>query len=216
LLIVDPLACTRYDRTPRELAAFLLFAVSVQGKNAVVQARKIDELFRLLPDREPRVLRYLAHWGARSYLEQVKLGYYGRLCGVIEDLMHTDLGTVSLDRLEACKGIKQKTSRFFLLHSRPGVRYSPLDVHILSYLRDHGVLGVPASTPGNPEAYARLERLALAQLEAEFPHMTLAQADLHVWTIYSGRRSNAERTAGAQPGRGTRRAAKQPQGVLVP
>lgn len=94
-----------------------------------------------------------------------------------------------ISKLEQVPGVKHKTSRFFLLHSRPGMNCVPLDTHILRYLRHRGVQGVPNKTPGNEQVYHKFERLALAEMNWEIRQGTyhdLPDADLSIWKEYSG------------------------------
>jgi hypothetical protein len=70
-----------------------------------------------------------------------------------------------------------KTSRFFLLHTRPGSRYAVLDAAALKYLARNGVR-VPPAPPAKGPGYVRLEAEALAL--ADRAGMAPAEFDLFV------------------------------------
>ena len=94
-----------------------------------------------------------------------------------------DLRTCSADDLEKIHGIGMKTSRCFIIHSRPGARYAGLDTHILKHLKACGVENVPKSTPSSKKEYLRLEKEFLRI--ADLNNMTPAAYDLMIWNWFS-------------------------------
>jgi hypothetical protein len=184
--IVHPHAVTDYNRTPDALACFILFAVAVAGKASKVQAPKVGAFVAAL-----RADLGVSHWNAltmiaaisdadlRARLEAVRLGQYTRITRTYRALagLGDDLSGVSLEALQAACGLK--TSRFFLLHSRPGVRVAVLDTHILAWLREQGH-AAPKSTPQSPASYARLERLFLRLCDEQ--GLSPAAFDLAIWS----------------------------------
>jgi thermostable 8-oxoguanine DNA glycosylase len=79
-------------------------------------------------------------------------------------------------------GIGPKTSRFFILWTRPHERYAALDVHILRWLRGLGH-NAPRSTP-NGRKYGELEKIFLS--EADKRGLSPGELDAQVWE--AGRR----------------------------
>ena len=94
------------------------------------------------------------------------------------------LNTASIEDLECIPGVKYKTSRFFVLHSRSNANCVPLDTHILRFLKDRGVPCVPNVTPGSQKVYLGLEKIAVEALKS-LGYSTLAKADLETWKSYS-------------------------------
>tara|TARA_Y100000310_G_scaffold160012_1_gene159698 strand:+ start:908 stop:1672 length:765 start_codon:yes stop_codon:yes gene_type:complete len=105
------------------------------------------------------------------------------------DLM---LRKATLLDLEEIPGVKYKTSRFFVLHSRndEAQKCIPLDTHILRFLRHRGHDEAPNKTPGGEHVYKYWESVAIS----EFQQMNLeldrdwglAQWDLETWKEFSG------------------------------
>lgn len=80
------------------------------------------------------------------------------------------------------RGVGEKTSRYFLLHSRRDCgRIAVLDTHILKYLRHLGHI-VPKGLPKGA-GYARLEALVIAA--ADSAGMSMPDFDLAVWSHYA-------------------------------
>lgn len=71
-----------------------------------------------------------------------------------------------------------KTSRFFLVHSRPNVRVAVLDTHILQWMKDEGY-DVPRQTPTNKKKYREIEDKFLAECDKR--GVSPAQLDLEIW-----------------------------------
>ena len=122
----------------------------------------------------------------RAALEECRSGNYGKLCRALPMLARLtpeDLATWTPADLEKIPGIGPKTSRFFILWTRPDARVAALDVHILRWLREHGY-DAPRTTPANPKTYARLEAAFLQ--EADKRGMSPRDFDYSIWQEGSG------------------------------
>ena len=146
-------------------------------------------------------LIWLEHEAFLELIQGVKLGKYqtwlklwrffnnqpnwqGELSLYNLDTISNFLRTASIDDLEKIPGVKFKTSRFFVLHSRMKAECVPLDTHILRFLRDRGVPSVPNVTPASKTIYDVLEKIAIEALKT-LGYSTLAKADLETWKAYS-------------------------------
>lgn len=172
------------DLSRWEVETRLIYALLVAGKSAKFAERKLINLLAPMKESEPpfAFLRrqidneVLDHW-----LRTVKTGSYKRLNKAIPMIINLDVKTVNLEELEAIHGIGPKTARFFLLWTRPGVRYAALDTHILKWLREIGY-DAPKSTPSGKK-YAELENIFLA--EADKRKMTPRDLDWQIWSKYA-------------------------------
>jgi hypothetical protein len=186
--MVDPVQITVFDRTRAGQEEFMLFTICVAAKDAKQQARKLEEFLRLLPPGDTPFERIRRAGDVRSALEQVRMGQYTRIAKAFQALASSgvDLETVTTEELERTPGVGLKTSRFFVLHSRPGARVACLDTHILRYMREE--LGVPApkSTPTSPARYHELERKFLDHCDAIGREPS--DLDLDIWVRYSSAR----------------------------
>lgn len=187
--VVDPLRITNYERTDAELEAFAMFAVIVAGKRSSVRASKLALFLAPSPaDMSPLgYVRFLRERGRLRYMAQKnKLGQYGRIVPAFQSLSEIPcLRSVSLGELENIHGIGPKTARFFLLHSRSGMRHAVLDTHILSWMREQG-FDAPRVTP-NGRRYAELEQAFLRLCDEK--GIGPADFDLEVWKERSAPRA---------------------------
>jgi thermostable 8-oxoguanine DNA glycosylase len=188
--MITPTQITKYDRTQSELEEFLLFTILVAGKKANITAKKLDSF---LDKRKMFGLENMSPFQFIEYLDKsnllltiiksVKLGQYNRISGAFKQALQLKdyLKTITPYELEAIKGIGFKTSRFFVLHTRPNQNYAVLDTHILRWLRDHGV-DAPKTTPTGKK-YMELEKKFLQYSEQY--GINPAHLDLQIWTQYS-------------------------------
>jgi hypothetical protein len=191
--MIDPSNVTNPARTAEELEEFLLFCVSVAGKNADQQAAKLE---RLLAGRRPfAYIRQIGARGLEARLREVKLGKYSLLGRSFRELSHsgTDLRSCTWEELTRFPGIGIKTAKFFVLHSRAGEMHGVLDTHVLSWMRDHwapegkGGPAVPRHSPQDPRAYRFWETVFFGMVSARHHRPTVpaavdwARFDLELW-----------------------------------
>ena len=187
---INPLNITDYNRDDDALQRFWLFGILVAGKNADWASRCLGDLLRPAAVRGILPFEYLREreTDLHNMLVVNRIGQYARITRAIRESLDLDLRTATVEQLQV-HGVGPKTSRFFVLHSRPGARVAVLDVHILRWLRskccDHG-RPIPEHTPAEP-LYSKLEALALMFMEDTFPGLSPAQADLLLWSTMSGR-----------------------------
>ena len=86
------------------------------------------------------------------------------------------------EELEEIHGIGPKTSRFFIMWTRPGANYAALDTHILKWLALRGHK-VPKSTPSGKK-YKEIEKIFLR--EAAELGMSPQELDTIIWKSFSG------------------------------
>jgi hypothetical protein len=186
--MIDPLNVTDYARSQDDLEQFWIFCITVAGKNADQTAAKVAALLAPRPAGQTP-LAYLKSLGPslRNALVACRTGQYGRIVRALAESFDLDLRTAPVDALQQVHGVGPKTARFFVLHTRDDARVAVLDTHILKWLKRLNVRGVPQHTPGSVKRYLELESHTIRIMEQVFPGMTLAEADLHVWAVVSGR-----------------------------
>ena len=195
----------------------LVYSIVVAGKSAHFADRAMA---RIDNEREGSESlfdcfhRIAAHGGLDALFRRARTGNYGKMCRAIGHLLslRLDLATCSVEDLEAAPGIGPKTSRFFLLWTRPGVEYAALDVHVLRWLRAEGY-DAPKSTPTG-KRYATLERAFLR--EARQRGMTARELDSQIWSAARVRASPTGENTDAAPlfTQGARDAEKPRDGTL--
>lgn len=151
------------ERPLAELQYMFLLALMVAGKNAKVVRASLDRLLRPTKRTGELPFDYLKRTQDEglldSYLHACRTGQYTKITKCLNTLFAEplDLRTCSVDDLEDLPGIGPKSSRFFLMYTRPGYRCAVLDVHILRFMREHGI-DAPEHTPQNRSTYKKLER----------------------------------------------------------
>lgn len=184
--LIDPSKITNFERIEEELELFILFCAVVAGKNARVQAQKLDAF---LTDAGQifspfgLINQYKKNNSLAYHLRHYKLGQYTRLEKTFKELLtlRGKLKTCSVEDLENIHGIGPKTARFFLLHSRPNMRLAVLDTHLLKFLKQNGI-NAPKSTPSKGK-YAELERKFLDICDKK--GIDPAVLDLEIWNTFS-------------------------------
>lgn len=180
--MVDPHNITRYDRSTAELEELILFCIAVGGKTARVIAQALEAFLLAHSGESPfDTIRRLRRAGRLDEaIRSSRLGKHARLARAYAELVDSDidLRSCSVDDLEAIHGIGPKTSRFFVLHTRPDQQLAVLDTHVLRYMRSRGFRNIPAATPTG-RRYRDIEKkfLALAAREGRNP----AEFDLAIW-----------------------------------
>ena len=177
--MIIPTEVTNFNRTDYELQEFLLFCIVVAGKHSQQQAKKLGEFLSVTEESPFQFVRDAVDAGSlRGHLERVKMGQYGRITKVFEEVATAiiDLRNVSVAILQNIVGFK--TSRFFLMHSRQGFRCATLDTHILAWLNTQGIVA-PKSTPTNLNKYLTLEAKYLEICNER--GLDPAALDLEIW-----------------------------------
>lgn len=157
----------------------LIYSVIVAGKSALFADAAISRLFTI--DKLP--LLQVADWGtvnADAKCREARTGNYGKLSRCLRDLFMycPPLETCTPQELETIHGIGPKTSRFFILWTRPHESYAALDVHVLRWLKTMGY-DVPRATPQSTKRYAEIEEQFL--YEAAKRNVTPRQLDHAIW-----------------------------------
>lgn len=198
--MITPHNITNYNRTQAELEEFLLFAILVAGKTAKTQAEKLNLFLQdhpvkngTLNDKKDSPFEFIQRLinlnMLKLWMMDCKLGQYNRLDKAIRGILQFKgkLDSVSAQELETIEGIGPKTSRFFLLHSRPNLRVAVLDTHILKFLDEKGY-SVPKATPSSKKKYRKIELDFLA--ECDKAGKNVADMDLEIWKSYATRTEN--------------------------
>jgi thermostable 8-oxoguanine DNA glycosylase len=161
----------------------LIYALVVAGKSAKFAERVLAKLFPEFGDRSPfeQVRDWISAGWLLSKLREAKSGTYGRLERALEQIVELDAETCSIEELEAVHGIGPKTARFFLLWTRPGVKYAALDVHVLKFLNRLGFTNLHGTPPAG-KTYAKLERIFIGL--AEKIGVSARELDVTVWRAY--------------------------------
>jgi thermostable 8-oxoguanine DNA glycosylase len=194
-LRVDPENITFYENTDNQLQEKIIFWILAAGKNAMVSSKGMENMLNFLKcahGESPFVAISKFIDDCRYDYQRIKklgwlLSSYGIGCfknkaRAIIGLMESgiNLKTCSRDELLRVWGIGLKTASCFILHSRKDADISGLDVHILSFLRDNGVIA-PTQTPIMRNKYMFFEQEFLKRVPKEH---TVASFDLLVWNTY--------------------------------
>lgn len=189
MIAIDPKNITNFKRTQEELELFWIFCILVAGKNADWAALKINDLLKNKKQHQTP-LEYLKenHTDLNNILVANKVGQYRRIQKAIEGSFDLNLRTATLDELLGIFGIGPKTARFFILHTREDAECAVLDTHILKWMSKivHESIDVPTSTPPVRE-YSKWENIAIKLMKSFYKGISLAEADLLIWTQMSGR-----------------------------
>ncbi len=188
--MIDPSKITNFARTQHELEEFWLFCIAVAGKTATQIAAKLDDFLSGRASTEgpyDYVRRLIADGRLQSELERVKMGKYRLLVQGYSECVSSDgpdLSFASPRELEAIYGVKHKTARFFILHSRENANVAVIDTHVLKYLKHRGHENIPDSVP-QTDRYYEIEELM--KREACLSTLSLADFDLAIWNHYSSK-----------------------------
>lgn len=170
----------------KEIQARLLYACIVAGKSAKFADEVINRLSMHGRGQSPfdMIRRLIRENYLQRALELARSGNYGKLARCFTELVGADIDllTVTPERLEQIHGIGPKTSRFFILWTRPDAPYAALDVHVLRWMRNLGYKA-PRTTPTGRK-YAELERQFLE--EAKKRGKTPRELDAEIWAEGSG------------------------------
>lgn len=184
---IKPTEVTNFKRSQAELELFWIYCLCVAGKNADNTARVVNKLFH---GKKETPFQYLRKnlVDLHNILVAHRVGQYTRLEQAITKSLDLNLRTCSVEDMMKIHGVGNKTSRFFILHSRENADHCVLDIHILKWLRDRWKLdNIPTNTPQNDQDYARLENITKNLMKADYPDLSLAEADLLIWGEQSNR-----------------------------
>lgn len=166
----------------------LCYSAMVAGKAATVTDmahQRLRAAVYAITGPPPRFFDAFARLGSPEAVEKVlreaRTGNYKRLSNGFYQLATSgiDLATCTPEDLERFPGIGRKTSRFFILWTRPNAQYAALDVHILRWLGQRGY-PVPNRTPTTAARYNTLERAFVA--EAALRGVTPRELDWDIWS----------------------------------
>jgi thermostable 8-oxoguanine DNA glycosylase len=188
--MIDPVYITNFNRTIPELEELFIFCIMVAGKNAKRTAKAVDRFLKLEPGRAKpftKIQRMIDNGTLLANLKTVGTGQYSRVMKALEGSLSLNLKTATIDELETIHGIGEKTSRFFVLHSRKNVELAVLDTHLKRYVADQGRWNL---IKGQGSWYKQIEQVVLKM--AKEKKMTPAEFDLHIWRLYSGNQPKKE------------------------
>jgi hypothetical protein len=190
--MIDPLRITNFSLSKYQLEEYLLFWITAAGKSAISSARGLEKfllrgecLCRMRRRRPFETIQRIGKSVLPKMMRESGIGCYNQKARSFWELATSalDLATCTTDDLEQIIGIGPKTSRCFIMHSRPNQRLAGLDTHILKFMRDMGY-DVPKSTPSGKK-YLELEKQFLEL--ADKSGKGLAEFDLEIWKRYSQR-----------------------------
>ena len=189
--MIDPTKVPFYSLDDAELEEFALFCIAVAGKRAKKTA---EILSRFLLNNgwdaisSPFALiksKFASAADLAVALKKEGMGCYTLKAFAMYTIAYSsiNLRTCTVQQLDTIYGIGPKTARFFILHTRPGVRVACLDTHILKYLASKGY-AVPKSTPTG-KRYEQIEKLFLAI--ADDAGLAPAVLDISIWGEYASK-----------------------------
>lgn len=159
----------------------LVYAMIVAGKSARFANGAVKRLQEVVPRVALRVpISFLGNGNGGTFLRAARTGNYGKLeraCRALREA-DLDLSAVTPGELERIPGIGPKTSRFFVVWTRPEAEHAVLDRHVLRWLRGRGH-PCPDTVPAAGSPYQALEALYLR--EARALGRTPRELDLEVW-----------------------------------
>lgn len=185
--MIDPANITNYELSEKELQYNIIFWICAAGKNGTTISRLLDALWETINlenDYPFNVIKNDSLENLAWTLQVHGIGCYKLKARAILEIANSDidLKTCTTEDLERIHGIGMKTSRCFILHTRPNERYAGLDTHILKFLRTYGI-DAPISTPSSKKKYLELEKKFIEI--ADSLEVTPAELDLAIWNQYS-------------------------------
>jgi hypothetical protein len=166
------------DCRPTELEIFLLHAVIVAGKNAPFANNALKRFIGEW-ERSPFALirSHIQRGVLDDCIKQARLGNYNKMGTCFRRLVSSklDLETCGIDELEAIPYIGCKTSRYFLMYTRPvhqTNRIAVIDTHTWKWVKsdpwakqrllEMGVETIPDKPPSDRKRYRLFEEVVVA------------------------------------------------------
>lgn len=174
-----------------ELEYRLLYSMVVAGKSAKFAEDAMGRFVGKHPTESPfEYIRRVGSGRLSTRLRAARTGCYRKLWHGFYEAANSglDLATCTPSQLERIHGVGPKTSRFFILWTRPNAEHAALDTHVLKWLRYLGHKA-PMSTPSG-EKYATLEKIVLAEAKAR--GMTARELDSAIWDYGSENADSAK------------------------
>lgn len=186
--LLDATKITKYNCNSDELELMILFWICAAGKNGVTATRCLNNLLSTIYNDFKNSSPFsLLKWADKNkdlpqLLKGAGIGCYNNKAKSFRELIYSNINlrTCDISELELISGIGPKTSRCFILHSRPNQKVACLDTHILKWLRDQGI-DAPKSTPTGKK-YLILEKKFLEI--AATTKKDVAALDLEIWNLY--------------------------------
>ncbi len=172
-----------------ELQLRLLYSIIVAGKSAIFANNVMQKWIAENIEDNELPFDCLKRLNKQNELllsfQKAKTGNYNKIYTAAKEITNTELDLFSClpEDLEKIKGIGPKTSRFFIMWTRPKEVYAALDIHILRWLRNLGY-DVPKSTPQSTKKYKEIEKIFLQ--EAQKRGKTPRELDAEIWENSSG------------------------------
>jgi hypothetical protein len=180
----------------RELERFVLHAVVVAGKSAPFAYAAMERFLEPAGAETPfdYVRRLVAEGRLFDAVKEARLGNYRKMVVCFSYLVKSSLNleTCTVDDLEAVPYIGCKTSRFFIMYTRPSIETGSLaviDTHTWKwvlgddwarqYLKDRGVTKIPEKPPTTRKSYRFFEQLVVA--DAQRKGLTCQEWDARNW-----------------------------------
>lgn len=188
--LIDPINITDFNADNNKLELLILFWICAAGKNGVTSASCLNELLTFWHENEQSPFEIVKKIDEKADLAQelkkFGIGCYNNKAKAFRQLCNSGLNLqeCTVDDLEKIHSIGCKTSRCFLIHSRPNQRLAALDVHILKFLREK-YPNIPKSTPTG-QKYKTIEKIFLSL--ADNSGMSVADFDLSIWREYRSKK----------------------------
>jgi thermostable 8-oxoguanine DNA glycosylase len=179
-------AVTNFHRTEAELQAFWLFSLLTANFKATHAHRSLVKLLSDVPGEMPfdRIKTIIAQGQLENRVRNSGHRFPTKTIRSLQDTIalydrgQLNLRTATVEDLKKIHGCAEKTSRFFILHSRANQQLAVLDVHILNWLRHLGFSKVPQLTPTG-RLYRHFETIFLKI--AERLDMSVSDLDFSIW-----------------------------------
>jgi endonuclease III len=188
--MIDPTKFTNFGLNTNGLQEYILFAVGVAGKDAMITSKLLDKLLKKNKCKTPfnSIRAFKSESNLKSVMKETGFGCYTLKAKGFWYLANSkiNLATCSVEELEACPGIGMKTARFFIMHTRSGdCNVACLDTHVLKFMRDQGFDNIPKQTPTR-KRYLEIQDNFLNICKKKNLHP--AVFDLQIWNEYRERK----------------------------